>query len=124
MNLYILRHGLAEELTAGSSMNDAERSLTEKGERKVKKITKAMRKLELDFDLILSSPYTRARQTAEIVCRKLKPRGELEFSDTLIPAGSLKKLIAFIEDNYAKLEDILLVGHEPHLSSLISLLVW
>jgi phosphohistidine phosphatase len=123
MNLYILRHGLAEERAAGRHGKDSDRPLTPKGERKLWKIAEAMEALKLSFDLILSSPYTRARQTAQIVAEAFNARGELEFSDALTPNGSAKKVIELITALKPAPENVLLVGHEPYLSEFISLLV-
>ena len=123
MNLYLLRHGLAEELDAAGLTRDSERPLTAKGERKLWKIAEGMKALELRFDLILSSPYVRARQTAEIIGAALHERKRIEFSDSLIPSGSAKKLVDLLNHFEPKLQDVLLVGHEPHLSEFISLLV-
>jgi len=123
MNIYLLRHGLAVEPGARGYASDADRPLTKEGEHKLRDIAEAMRKLELCFDLILSSPYQRARQTAEIVAEGLKARRKLEFSDTLTPHGSTEKLVDFLNRLKPKPESVLLVGHEPHLSGLISRLV-
>jgi len=123
MNLYVLRHGLAADPGAPGFGRDAERPLTPKGKRKLRKIADAMLELDLCFDLILSSPYLRARQTAEIVAKAFKARNELDLSDHLTPSGSLKKLIDFLNDYKPRPENVLLVGHEPYLSELISLLV-
>ena len=59
---------------------DAERPLTPKGERQLRRIAKAMQALELSFDAILSVPYTRARDTARIVARQLRRLKALEFA--------------------------------------------
>jgi phosphohistidine phosphatase len=123
MKLYILRHGIAVERGAASYAKDSERPLTPKGERKLWKIAEAMEALGIRFDLILSSPYTRARQTAEIVAKAFNARKKLEFSDSLTPNGSTKKLVDFINDLSPSRKSILLVGHEPYLSQFISLLV-
>jgi len=123
MNLYLLRHGLAAEPDVQSFSNDADRPLTPKGKSKLWEIAEGMAALELAFDLILSSPYLRARQTAEIVAEALKARKRLELSDTLAPAGSMKKLIALLKKLEPSAGDVLLVGHEPYLSELIALLV-
>ena len=88
-----------------------------------RQIAEAMEALELSFDLILSSPYLRARQTAEIVAEAFKARKRLELSDSLTPGGSTKKLVELLNRLQPSPESVLLVGHEPYLSGLISLLV-
>jgi phosphohistidine phosphatase len=123
MNLYILRHGIAVEPGTPGYEKDADRPLTPEGERKLGQIAEAMEALDLSFDLILSSPYLRARQTAEIVAEALKARKKLELSDTLTPGGSTKKLVALLTHLDPPPESVLLVGHEPYLSGLVSLLV-
>ena len=123
MNLYLLRHGLAVEPGAHGFARDADRPLTSEGEQKLCKIAKAMGAMGLSFDLILSSPYVRARQTAEIVAEALQARKKLEFSDALVPAGSFKKLVELLNHLRPPPENVVLVGHEPFLSELISLLV-
>jgi phosphohistidine phosphatase len=122
MNLYILRHGLAAERGGAGHGKDSDRPLTPKGERKLWKTAEAMEALKLSFDLILSSPYTRARQTAQIIAEAFNARGELEFSDALAPNGSAKKVIELIAALKPAPENVLLVGHEPYLSEFISLL--
>jgi phosphohistidine phosphatase len=123
MNLYILRHGLAVEHGAVGYLNDEDRPLTLKGKRKMRKIANAMDAFKLKFDLILSSPYTRARQTAEIVAECLNQRRKLDFSEDLVPSGSTEDLVQYLNRLKSRTEDVMLVGHEPYLSGLISLLV-
>ncbi len=123
MNLYVLRHGLTVERGTPGFAKDSARPLTPEGERRLWQVAKAMRSLELSFDLILSSSYLRARQTAEIVAVALNAHKRLEFSDSLTPEGSSKKLIELLNQFKSQPENVLLVGHEPHLSSLISMLV-
>jgi phosphohistidine phosphatase len=123
MNLYILRHGLAEELDPRRFAKDSDRPLTSEGERKMWKIAEAIGALGVSFDVILFSPYVRARQTAEIVAEALGLRKRLEASEALTPAGSIKDLVTSINERKPRCEEVLLVGHEPYLSELISLLV-
>jgi phosphohistidine phosphatase len=123
MNLYILRHGIATELNAQVLAKDADRPLTPEGKRKLWQVAEAMAALELSFNLVLSSPYLRARQTAEIIVEALKARKRLELSDSLTPDGSAKKLVDLLNHLQPPPESVLLVGHEPYLSGLISLLV-
>jgi phosphohistidine phosphatase len=123
MNLYILRHGIATDPTAHNFAKDADRPLTSEGKRKLQQVAEAMEALELSFDLILSSPYLRARQTAEVIAAGLKERKSLELSDSLTPGGSMKKLVELLNHLKPSPGNVLLVGHEPYLSGLISLLV-
>ena len=81
-----------------------------------------MEAMELSFDLILSSPYVRARRTAEIIAEAFNARKKLEISADLVPDGSVKKLVEFLNGLDPAPKEVLLVGHEPYLSGLISLL--
>ena len=74
--LYLLRHGIAEEQRPGKS--DADRALTPEGIQKTKQAARGMRALGIRPDQVLSSPLTRARETAEIICEELRPG--LEFA--------------------------------------------
>lgn len=123
MNLFILRHGLAAELGEHGITRDSDRPLTAEGKAKLSKIAAAMQALELSFDLILSSPYVRARETADIVADILHCRKKLEFTDALVPPGNARKLVDLIDHSDKSCKNVLLVGHEPFLSELISLLV-
>jgi phosphohistidine phosphatase len=123
MELYFLRHAIAEDRTAPQLKSDKDRALTSKGEKKMRRIAKGMKKLGLSFDLILSSPYLRAKQTAEIVAEEFKSQKALEFSSNLAPGGNPKALIEELNEKHGKRKRICLVGHEPYLSSMISVLV-
>ncbi|HTQ51991.1 MAG TPA: phosphohistidine phosphatase SixA [Candidatus Acidoferrales bacterium] len=123
MNLYILRHGIAVERGAPGFKTDADRPLTPKGRRQLGQIAAAMQSMGLDFNLILSSPFLRARQTAEIVAKTLKLDKRLAFSDALTPDGDAKTLIRQLHELKPAPENILLVGHEPYLSRLVALLI-
>ena len=122
MNLYLLRHGIAVDPSVPDFAKDAERPLTPKGKRRLRQIAEAMGELKLSFDLILSSPYARAKQTAEIVAKILKRRKKLKFTDELTPGGNPKSLIQQLNELRPRPKNILLVGHEPYLSKLIALL--
>jgi phosphohistidine phosphatase len=121
MDLFILRHAIAAE--PGEFKNDFERALTPDGEQKLRRVTKAMRNLQLSFDLIISSPYVRARETAEIVAAALALGKKVQLWETLGADGNARELIAEVRALSPAPESILLVGHEPYLSSLVSLLV-
>ena len=123
MDLYILRHGIAVEPGTPGYEDDADRPLTPGGQRKLGQIADAMEALDLSFDRIISSPYVRARETAEIVAEALGADKTLELSDTLTPGGSVKRLVELLNRLEPSPKSVLLVGHEPYLSGLISLLV-
>ena len=118
MNLYLIRHAIAVE----ESEDDSQRPLTDKGKKKMRQIAKGLRALGVEFDLILSGPYVRAVETAEVLADVFKMKKEVQFSENLIPAGSPESLIAELNEKYTS-DSIALVGHEPFLSSLIGLLV-
>jgi phosphohistidine phosphatase len=122
MNLYLLRHGIAVEPgTAGYEL-DSERPLTARGKNRLRAAARALKKLALSFDLILSSPFLRAKQTAEIIAKDLKLRKQLAFSDDLTPAGNPRLLIQQLNQFRPEPESVLLVGHEPYLGKLVALL--
>jgi phosphohistidine phosphatase len=122
MNLYLLRHGIAVDPSAVGFSKDAERPLTPKGKRRLRQIAGALSVLKISFDVILSSPYVRAKQTAEIVAKPLKRLKQLKFSDELTLGGNPKLLLQQLNELRPKPKNILLVGHEPYLSKLIALL--
>ena len=122
MNLFLLRHGIAVEAGTTGYEKDADRPLTPKGERRLERITDAMEAMKLKFDLILSSPYVRARQTAEIIANGLGLKKKLEFSDDLVPGGSGRAVVALLNKLEPLPANILLVGHEPFMSEFVSTL--
>jgi phosphohistidine phosphatase len=121
MKLYILRHGDAGE-PGDPRYKESERPLTPKGTQRTKQLTHALRQMDVAFDVILSSPLMRARQTAEIVARGAQFEGKLEFTEQLAPGGSMQKLVEQINAIHPAPGSVLLSGHEPYLSGFISLL--
>ena len=123
MNLYIIRHAIAVDEGLPEYEDDSQRPLTDKGKKKMRQIARGLRVLGVDFDLILSSPYVRAKETAEILAEVSKTKADVVFSENLIPMGDPDLLIAEMNEKYYNVNSIALVGHEPHLSAMISLLV-
>lgn len=119
MKLYVLRHGEAAE-HGDPRYRESERPLTPKGVQRTKQLAHMLREKEVSFDRIFSSPLTRTRQTAEIVARRMEM--DFECTDALTPSGSMKSLIEQIDMLRPMPGSVLLVGHEPYLSGLISLL--
>ena len=123
MRLYLLRHGIAERRISGLLRGDADRRLTPEGSRKMKRIAEVLTSRGIAFDRILTSPYRRARQSARIVAETLDFKRDIIVTRHLEPGGSLDDLVRELAENHAKRRRVLLVGHEPSLSTLISLLV-
>ena len=102
---------------------DADRPLSIKGREKLWHTIEAARAMELEFHAVLTSPLLRARQTATAVTESLLLRRKIILSDQLAPDGSPKSLVAQINGLGSHVKNILLVGHEPYLSRLISVLI-
>jgi len=122
MEIYLLRHGIAEERAAHNGP-DEERALTAEGRRKLRQVAKAMRAMRLSFDVIFSSPLVRALQTAEIAAEALRLKRRLQLTEHLAPGTPTEKQIAWLKDLRPEPESVLLVGHEPNFSELTSRLL-
>jgi phosphohistidine phosphatase len=122
MELYLLRHAIAVEPVTAGYGDDRQRPLTPEGRRKMRRAAKGMKALGLEFDSIISSPYIRAKATAEIVGRILKARCQLSLSDDLAADGDPKALVKRLAGHDSH-ERVLLVGHEPYLSKLVARLI-
>jgi len=123
MNLYLLRHGIAVEPDTPGYKHDRERPLTPEGKRKLRGIARAMSVMDLSFDFVLSSPFVRARQTAEIVVKVLKAKKRLALAEELAVDGNPRALIERVRRLEPQPANVLLVGHEPYLSRMVSVLV-
>lgn len=119
MNLYLIRHAIAEE--ESPTGDDSQRGLTDKGAKKMRQIAKGLRELGVEFDYILTSPYIRAEHTAEILGDVLKMKKRIVTSENLAPTGSPDQLLAEINEKYS-VNSLAIVGHEPYLSNLVGLL--
>lgn len=123
MELYLLRHAEAVPHGDAAFDRDSDRPLTADGEKRMRRVAAGMRQLDLAADPILSSPFVRARQTAEIAAQALTAMDKLTLTDSLAADGDPAGLIAEIQRHYRSAKSILLVGHEPYLSGLISQLL-
>ena len=120
MKLYVLRHGVAEEVS--SDGDDASRRLTPTGRRKLRIAAAGMRSIGLRFDLILTSPFARAAETAAIVAEALggdpAPQEIAALEQGVAPVETVRALQPF-----SRYERVLIVGHEPGLSGIVALLL-
>ena len=102
---------------------DCDRPLTKDGLRQMRRVARGLCRLKCEFDVILSSPHKRARHTAEIVATILEQTDRLQLTNSLISHADPREVVSLINDAHAKCERILLVGHEPHLSTLVAKLL-
>jgi phosphohistidine phosphatase len=128
--LYIIRHGLAGE--HGTYKNDgdpcgngeADRPLTPEGIRKTQQVAKRLLELGLQFELILTSPYARAFQTAEIL-QSTGLSQKMETSVNLLPQGNFEAWFSWFEGwQSADKKALAIVGHEPDLGQWAEFLIW
>ena len=123
MEIYLLRHAIAEERDQDKYPDDSKRPLTAKGKKRMRRAAEGMAAAGLSFDVIYTSPFTRARQTADIVANVFRAQKKLHETKTLATDGDPEELIKLVNEMKGKADSILLVGHEPYLSDLISVLV-
>lgn len=120
MNLYILRHGEAED--QAETGGDGARRLTARGRERLRASAAGMRSSGLKFDGILTSPLVRAAETADIVAAAYandpSPQVLPALDGQVLPADAVAALTPF-----AHFSDLLLVGHEPQLSGIVSVLL-
>jgi phosphohistidine phosphatase len=118
MDLFILRHAEAGKRLPAQA-RDAERSLTEEGKEELEDVARALLRMKLRPDRIISSPLKRSRETASIVAKALKERGKMEMWDELKPEGSRQELYKRLSK--LKQESVVLcIGHEPYLSQMVN----
>lgn len=119
MKLLLLRHAIAADRAAfaASGKEDRQRPLTEDGRKKIRKIAEALAGLLPELALIATSPYVRARDSAEILARAYPERPVLSELGELAPAGSAAALLKFLQAQKS-LPIVACVGHEPDLSQL------
>ena len=123
MDIYILRHAVAEARTKANFRQDASRALTEDGAKKMRQIASGILRQGWVFDAILSSPYARARETTVIVGEALKCEQIVKLSAALAPGAPPNRLVEELNRMHPGCQSVLLVGHEPDLTQLISRLL-
>lgn len=123
MELLVIRHGVAEdrEAFAESGQDDSLRPLTKEGRLKMEHVAKGLRRTVRSLDVIATSPFKRAEQTAKIVARSYG-HGELEHLDALTPDGTQRAFMTWLR-GHANSDRVAVVGHDPHLPVLVSWLV-
>lgn len=120
MEIYLLRHGIAEVATAG--MRDADRDLTPEGRKKLRDVLQRAASAGVKPSLILSSPLKRARETAGIAAAVFGYKGEVLTTGALEPMSDPESVWEEIRAHKDEAQ-ILLAGHEPLFSALTAYLL-
>jgi phosphohistidine phosphatase len=120
MKLYIVRHGIAIDREDPKCPPDPERYLTEEGMEKTKQVARGVAALGAVVDLLLSSPYVRAMQTAEIFASALEySKQKIRRTDLLLPGAEISMLFRELaKDKHSS--TVFLFGHAPHLDEVIA----
>ena len=122
MEIYVLRHAIATEHEHGGD-RDAERKLTTEGRERLRRSTKCWDRLGVVVDVIMTSPYVRARQTAEIAGQALGIPDRVVDCPELAAGASPSAIVGAIAERCQEDHRVMIVGHEPDLGRLISMLV-
>lgn len=118
MIIYLLRHGDAVD---AARFEDGERPLSDFGRRQASAVGTYLAGSQSEIQQIYCSPLMRARQTADAVV-KVTGRISVQITELLLSSGDPREIIRELEKY--PVQSVLLVGHEPHLSRTISLLLW
>ena len=89
----------------------------------MRKAARGLKRLKLKLDWILTSPYKRAYDTARIVADTLKAGKKLKIAKDLASSGDPKRLLRHLALDYRTKDSLMVVGHEPYLSRLVSVLI-
>lgn len=113
--IYFLRHGKA------APMNDSDifRVLTSDGKHQVNEVATKFKKSGNNINLIISSPATRAKETAEIFQETLDQNHDILFEHFIYEGYSTDELINYFNDLPQIFDSILFVGHNPNISRII-----
>ena len=120
MEIYILRHAIAEAAPRG--MRDADRALTPEGVSKLQYVLRRARAVDVEPSLILTSPHLRARQTAEIAAQSLRGASSLVETHALVPESYPESVWDEIRTHKSEAQ-LMIVGHEPLFSAVYSYLL-
>ncbi len=124
MDLILMRHGVAEERQefAKKNLEDHLRPLTFKGRKKIQKISMQLRDWLDQADLIVSSPFVRSRQTAELVSQIFLDTKVVEAAE-LVPSSPPQAFKRWLHAHADHHQRIIVIGHEPQLSVLATFLM-
>jgi phosphohistidine phosphatase len=123
MKLLVVRHGTAMEREdfAGTGESDDLRPLTDEGKAEMKLIAAGLRSEVATLDVLATSPLLRARQTAEIIADAYEFR-DAQVIDSLVPGAPFDEFVGW-SAGLGETKVVAVVGHEPHLGTLVTWLL-
>jgi phosphohistidine phosphatase len=120
--LYLIRHGLAAE-RGDNYPDDAKRPLTARGIERMKREGKALVALDVTFDVILTSPLVRTRQTADALASAFREPPPIVNTPSLAPGGTHNAIVDDLAKQSHRRKKIAIVGHEPGIGELAGRLI-
>jgi len=117
MDIYFLRHASAGQ--ASQAGNDEKRPIDKTGEQQSREVARALAALEVKLDVIISSPLTRAVQTAKITAAELDHKDEIVTDGALRPEASYKQFEHLLA-RFGKNKAIMVVGHNPSMTDFLN----
>jgi phosphohistidine phosphatase len=121
MNLYILRHASAG-LRRPNPVLDSKRPLDKEGKKQCLQLAQVLNALDIQFDLIASSPLKRCLQTASLIGTETGYESKILDTPALAPTAALKDFQKLLRES-SRYENLLVVGHNPNLSSFLGALL-
>lgn len=120
MQLYLLRHGIAEKNSRTGE--DRDRALTSDGRKKLRQVLEAAANAGVNPSLILSSPFKRTTETAKIAQQVLKYKGDITETEALVPDSTVERVWREVRAHRAE-DSLMLVGHNPLFAELAGYLL-
>jgi phosphohistidine phosphatase len=122
MQFIFFRHALAMDRTESVSkgIGEADRPILKEGREKTKKTAELLMRLGISPEEIVSSPFARAADTAEILKKSLGFEGKVTFTEDLQPERNFTDFLNYLKHRKSLKDTTVFVGHEPNLSHLIS----
>lgn len=122
MWIYLLRHGLTED--AGPGCPDSERRLTQAGLELLTAARQTWQRIAPDPEVVLTSPFQRAQETAAIFADAVDFTGNLRQEPALVPHATPEAILPILEGELlTRTRSVAIVGHEPHLGYLLGSLL-
>ena len=123
MELYVIRHAIAQPLDKKNDFTDEKRDLTSEGRDRMREAARGLRKLGVELDLILTSPLVRAVETADVVAETLGvAKKDVRQTTNLAPGAAIEMLVAELK-THTGVEAVALVGHQPDLGDIIASII-